>query len=102
VSALTRAPVALFCVLVLLGGCKRKATQAECDALVDRYAELVVKDVMPDASPETLAEERAREKSLARGNDVFERCTADLTHQDYECAMRATSPDALEQCLIVQ
>jgi len=80
-------------------GCKKKVTSAQCEAIVDRYAELVVKEKMPDASPETVASERAREKSEAHGDDAFKNCAVEVEPDDYECAMKAKTPDALEKCL---
>ena len=52
-----------------------------------------------DASAETLAKEQTREKSEARGDDAFKNCTAEVERRDYDCAMRAATPDSLEKCL---
>lgn len=82
-----------------LVGCKQKVTTSQCDAIVERYAELVVKESMPDASAETIAKERAREKNEAHGDDAFKNCTSEVQPADYDCAMKATSADALEKCL---
>lgn len=95
---LTRA-VLLALVALFLGGCKHRIAQPECDAMLNHYAELVVRERMPDASAETLAEEQTREKSEARGDDAFKNCTAEVERRDYDCAMRAATPDALEKCL---
>ena len=89
--------VVLACVL--LAGCKKKVTPAQCEAIVDRYAELVVKEKMPDASAETIASERTREKSEAHGDEVFKNCAAEVDLRDYDCAMKAATPEALEKCL---
>ncbi len=80
-------------------GCKKKVTPAQCEAIIDRYAELVVKEKMPDASAETVASERTREKSEAHGDDAFKNCAVEVEPDDYECAMKAKTPDALEKCL---
>src|SRR5439155_7821700 len=49
--------LALVVMLAGVPGCKKKVTPAQCEAIVDRYAELVVKEKMPDASAETIAAE---------------------------------------------
>ena len=85
--------------LCTLLGCKKKVTPAQCEAIVDRYAELVVKEKMPDASAETIAAERTREKSEAHGDEVFKNCAAEVDPGDYDCAMKAATPEALEKCL---
>ncbi|HEY1959484.1 MAG TPA: hypothetical protein VGH28_27925 [Polyangiaceae bacterium] len=96
-SALKLAAIAIGALAMV--GCKKKVTPTECEAIVDRYAELVVKDKMPDASAETIASERAREKSEAHGDDVFKNCASEIEPVDYDCAMKSTTPEALEKCL---
>ena len=94
--ALTRVGLALALAAT---GCKHRVTQADCDALVEHYAELVVRERFPDASADQLAAERTREKSEARGDDAFKNCTAEVQRAELDCALRATTPDAVEKCL---
>jgi len=89
----------LLVVVLATLGCKKKVTSAQCEAILDRYAELVVKEKMPDASAEAIATERAREKSEAHGDDAFKNCAAEVEADDYACAMKAKTADALEKCL---
>lgn len=83
----------------LLASCKAKATPTQCEAIVGHYAELVVKENYPDASPSEIAAERDREKAEARGDDAFKNCASEVQASDYDCAMKATTPAALEKCL---
>ncbi len=92
------ARVFVAAVLVVCG-CKKKVTPAQCEAIVERYAELVVKEKMPDASASDIAAERAREKNEAHGDDAFKNCASEVQPSDYDCAMKAATPDALEKCL---
>ncbi len=80
-------------------GCKPKASVSQCDQLLDRYAELVVTERIADASTDQINAERNREKSEARGDDAFKNCSSEVSQTEFECAMRATSADALEKCL---
>jgi hypothetical protein len=80
-------------------GCKKKVTQAQCEELLDRYATLVVREKLKDASPEQLKAEQMRERDEARSDDNFKNCTAELSTEDYACAMKAQTADALEKCL---
>ena len=91
----------LACVLLLSfsWGCKKKVTATQCEAIVDRYAELVVKEKMPDASAKAIADERTRERSEAHGDEVFKNCAVEVEPDEYECAMKAKTADALEKCL---
>jgi hypothetical protein len=79
--------------------CKAKASRDQCDALLEHYAALVVKDKMPDASADAIKAEQEREKNEARGDDAFKNCSSEVSAAEYECAMRATTPDAVEKCL---
>ena len=81
------------------GGCKKKVTQAQCEELLDRYATLVVGEKLKDAPPEQLKAEQARERDEARNDDDFKNCTTELSTEDYACAMKAPTADAMEKCL---
>ena len=89
------AAIAVACA----AGCKPKASANECDQLLERYAQLVVTERFADAGVEQIRTEREREKSEARGDDAFKNCSSEVSHAEFECAMRAPSADALEKCL---
>jgi hypothetical protein len=98
----SKVPIAAACLLALLlsaTGCKKKVTQAQCEELLDRYATLVVKEKLKDATPEVLKAEQVREREAARADDDFKNCTTELSTEDYACAMKAGTADALEKCL---
>ena len=96
---------ASFCVgataaiSILVGACRPKATAAQCDELLERHAQMVVTEKFPDASAEQIRSEREREKNEARADDAFKNCSSEVSRAEFECAMRATSADALEKCL---
>jgi hypothetical protein len=89
----------LLLVAVAAPGCKKKVTDAQCGELLDRYASLVVREKHPGAAPDAIAAEQAREREEARSDDDFKNCTAELSTEDYACAMKASSAEALEKCL---
>src|SRR5690349_18786211 len=92
--------VTLALAFVALGiGCKKKVTQAQCEELVDRFAGMVVKEKMKDATPEQIKAEQARERDEAKSDDNFRNCTSELSVEDYACAMAASTSDALMKCL---
>ena len=80
-------------------GCKPKVSDSQCARLLDRYAQLVVGETLGDASPERMIQEQAREKKEARAEDVFKNCSTEVSLAEFECAMRATTPSALQKCL---
>ena len=85
--------------LVALANCKPKASAAECDQLLERYARLVVSEKHPDASPGDIAAEQQREKGEARGDDAFKNCSSEVSRDELRCAMQAQTADAFEKCL---
>jgi hypothetical protein len=80
-------------------GCKAKASATQCDQLLERYATLVVREKLPDASTAQVQAEQQREKTEARGDDAFKNCSSEVSQAEFECAMRAATADALEKCL---
>lgn len=82
-----------------LGGCKKKISQAQCDELLDHFAELVVKEHFPDAGPDTIRAERTRERQEATNADEFKNCRSEVQANEHDCAMKAQNSDALIKCL---
>jgi len=79
--------------------CKKKASSSECDALLDHFAELVVKERFPDAGAEVVAKERAREREEAKAADELKNCTSEVTTAEHACAMKAATSEAVIKCL---
>ena len=80
-------------------GCKRKVSQAQCDQLLDHFAELVVTERYADAGADTIAAERTRERQEAKNADEFKNCTSEVQQFEHDCAMKAETSDALIKCL---
>lgn len=90
---------AIALVALALSGCKKRASQSQCDALLAHFAELVVHERFADAGPEVVAAEYARERVEAQGDDAFKNCETVVQLTEHECAMKATSSEALIKCL---
>jgi hypothetical protein len=91
--------LAVVSAMACAGACKPKASRAECDELLGRYATLIVVEKFPDASAAQIQAEEQREKVEARGDDAFKNCSSEVSHAELECAMHATTADALEKCV---
>lgn len=92
----------LVATLAMFGSataCRKKVSQKQCDELLDRFAELVVKERMPDAGAEALAAERTRERGEAKSDDAFKNCTSEVQADEHACAMKAQTSEALIKCL---
>jgi hypothetical protein len=82
-------------ICALCGACRRVATQPQCDAIVDRYVDLVARQ--QDGGD--LATAKAHVREMAEADEDFRSCTTHVEIAQYECAMRAMTPEALEKCL---
>jgi hypothetical protein len=90
-------------VLAMLAGgasaCRKKASQPECDKLLDRFAELVVKERFPDAGTAEIQVERDRERNEAKADQAFKNCTSEVQTDELACAMKAATSEAMIKCL---
>jgi hypothetical protein len=86
----------------LTPACGRPVAEEECRTLIERYAELLVKEEEPGANPERVARIQTEARSVAEKNPKFElsSCSSKVSRSSYECAMHADSVDAIERCLI--
>lgn len=99
-SVVCRVGSLVAAVVLLTGaGCKKKISQTQCDELVDKFATLVVKERIKDASPEMIKAEQERERSEAKNDDSFRNCTSEVSTEDFACAMGTTTSEAFLKCL---
>jgi hypothetical protein len=97
---MTKLGPALLIAAALLGtSCKKKVTQTECDRLLDHFADLVVREHSPDAGPDVVKAERQRERQEAVHANEFKNCTSEVQTNEFDCAMKAQTSDALIKCL---
>ncbi len=91
---------ALACAALGALGCSKPLQPNECKALLDRYVELLVHADHPDAGGDEIVRLQAEARTEAAGDPAFARCSNEVSRSQYECAMQATNPDQLEQCLM--
>jgi hypothetical protein len=86
--------------MVMSSGCSKPLAESECIELLEHYVELLLKS----DNPSTTAQERLRLKQEARAkarrDPAFAECSSEVERSQFECAMAATHPDHLEQCLL--
>lgn len=92
-------PVFALILVVLVAGCHRKASEAQCDALVDHYAELAMKEQFPDAAPADIESQKKKVREESKNDDDFKNCTSEVEATDYDCAMKAKTTEGIERCL---
>jgi hypothetical protein len=90
---------AALALVVVLGGCKKKATPDQCDRLLERFAMLVVNEKHADASAAQVEAEQKRERDEAKRDEAFRNCPSEVSKHELDCAMSATTSDAVLKCL---
>jgi hypothetical protein len=82
--------------------CAKPLTGDDCDALLDRYTELLVKSQNADTPAQRIVELQAQARELAHHDPKYEfaACSAKVSRRHFECAMSAPSVDDMERCLI--
>lgn len=97
----------LTAVPAVLAGCPKRAaaTPTECDALYERFLDL---KLASDPRAKSMTdEERAAARNALRqavGADsdvqqVTRQCETEVTREEYECAIKATTPVAWNECI---
>lgn len=86
--------------LLGLSGCGKPLDQAECDALLERYTELLVRSDRPDTTEAELLKLKAAARARAAEDRAFKQCSSRVSRRAFECAMAADHVDRLEQCLL--
>jgi hypothetical protein len=87
-------------LVLLLSDCRKPITEHECNELLDRYVELLVRSDRPEVNAGELVKLQAEARSKAASDPAFANCTKEVSRSQLECAMRAQNADLLEQCLL--
>jgi len=83
-----------------LSGCGKPLEQAECDKLLDHYVELLLRNEQPDVPFHEQTTKQTQARSKAATDPQFAQCSQESSRRQFDCAMAATNPDILEQCLV--
>jgi hypothetical protein len=86
--------------IATLPGCDQPVSKDECERLLDRYVELLLRGDRPDAGSEELGRVQKEAREKAGQDPAFKSCTSEVSRRQYECAIKAENADRLEQCLL--
>jgi hypothetical protein len=81
-------------------GCGKKLEVKECDALLDHYVELLLRDDRPGASAGELLRLQQEARKKAERDPAFRACSDRVSRRGFDCAMAAQDANRLEQCLL--
>jgi hypothetical protein len=96
---MSRAGRVLFASLLLLG-CGRRLEPSECDALLDHYVELLLRDDRPKSSAGEIMRVQQEARRRAERDPAFKECPERVSRRGFQCAMDAQDANRLEQCLL--
>lgn len=88
------------CVACLGSGCSQPLQEAECFDLLDKYVELIIQSDSPEAPPSEMLKLKQEARLKAARDPAFAECKDRVSRTQFQCAMRASNPDGLEQCLL--
>jgi hypothetical protein len=92
--------LALCCCALLFVGCARQLEAHECQLLLDRYVELLLRDDRPKASAGELLRVQQEARRKAAQDPAFGECQGRVSRRSFDCAMAAGDANRLEQCLL--
>jgi hypothetical protein len=86
---------------LLCTGCAQPLDSTECDALLNRYTEQLLREGKPAISAVQIQKGQERARSLARERPEFEfdACAERVSRRQYTCAIAAPTVDEIERCL---
>jgi len=87
-------------VALLLCACGEPLSATECNALLDRYTELLVRSDREGTSAGELLKLQEAARERASSNPDFKACAARVSRRAFDCAMKAENVDRLEQCML--
>ena len=86
--------------VLLLSDCRKPVTAEECNELLDRYVELLVRSDRPGTSAGEIVKLQAEARTKAATDPAFVHCAREVSRSQFDCAMQAANADVLEQCLL--
>ncbi len=82
-----------------LAACGRHASADECNALLDRYVELLVREQDPKADETELKRQKMVTRQKAANDPSFATCPKEVSSGELQCAMAAPNVDEFEKCM---
>jgi hypothetical protein len=89
-------------VAISLCGCESRPSGEECEALLDHYVILLLREEQPEAAPAQIAKHQREARARAANDEHFEfgACAQKVSRRQVRCALAAVSVNQVEQCLL--
>lgn len=96
-----KAGPSLLLALVILPGCGKSPSVAECEGMLDHGVELAMRDRRPGSTVLEVEAEKARRRRQPPGRAAIQACASEVSETAFACAMAAEHIDDYEKCLVV-
>jgi hypothetical protein len=97
---LWRCVIPLVLGAVASSGCREPLNTDECNQLLDHYVELLVRAREAKTPIEDIFKMQSEARRKAALDPEFARCSTQVSRSQFDCAMKALTADAVEQCLL--
>jgi hypothetical protein len=87
-------------LLVLQPGCGKRLEASECEALLDHYVEILLRDDRPGSSAAEILRLQQDARRKAARDPAFKECQSRVSRSSFDCAMQAHDSRLLEMCLL--
>jgi len=87
-------------LLSFTAGCGKQLDAPECQQLLDRYVELLLRDDRPKSSAAEVLRVQQEARKKAERDPAFRECRERVSRRSFTCAMDAQDANRLEQCLL--
>jgi len=92
----------LIALLIASAGCRprRPVTRDECDRLLDRYSEMLLRADQPRLAASEVARAKEEVRARAARSRPFLACSSEVSREQMDCALASFNPDEIERCLV--
>ncbi len=87
-------------LVLWISGCSEPLSDQECEHLLDRYTDLLLKSDRPELSETARRELKLETRAQALKTSAFAECSEDVSREAFDCAMKATHINGFEQCML--
>ena len=81
-------------------GCARGPSDEQCQVLVERYTEQLIRTLEPNLAEGEIRQRVEEARAQVAEQPWLGRCRTRVSRREYECAMKAPNPDEMEKCLL--
>ena len=87
-------------LLLVTASCGKRLEATECQQLLERYVELLLRDDRPKSSAGEILRVQQEARGKAERDPAFHECQERVSRRSFACAMQAEDANRFERCLL--